>query len=87
MDRDSSIELEVRRLQRTLLAAEGQLHELEADHEPLLANALLILAVQRMIKRDGALRTASILCRLADTVRAGPAPAPEHAVDISSLHS
>ncbi|HEV7714413.1 MAG TPA: hypothetical protein VGO53_02390, partial [Steroidobacteraceae bacterium] len=87
MDYTSSIDPDVVRLRRTLLAAECRIRELEAHHQPMLPNALLILAVQRMIERDGASRTASILCRLADTVQTGPAPPPERAVDLSSFDS
>jgi hypothetical protein len=87
MSTPASIEHEVRRLRSTLAATEDQLGELAPCHRELLPNALLILAVQRMIEREGALNTASILCRLADSVRAGPAPPPERAVDLSSLQS
>jgi hypothetical protein len=66
---------------------EDQLRELESSHQALLPNALLILAVQRMIERDGVAYTSGVLWRLAETVRAGPAPPPERAVDLSSLQS
>lgn len=82
-----SIETEVAELTRTLRAAERQLGQLDADHDPLLANALLILALQRMIARDGAQAAASVLSRLADAVTSGPAPPPERAIDLSSYHS
>jgi hypothetical protein len=81
-----SLEQEVSRLQRTLRATENQLREIDSQHQPLLANALLILAVQRMIERDGVTPTATVLCRLADAVRAGPAPPPERPIDLSSFN-
>jgi hypothetical protein len=83
----ASIDAEISRLQRTLRATEQNLSELDPHHEPLLANALLILAVQRMIERDGISETATVLCRLADAVRVGPAPPPSRAVDLSTRHS
>lgn len=84
-----SIELEVRRLRCTVVAAEDRLRELHGQdaHAANLPNALLILAVQRMVERDGAAIAATVLRRLADTVVAGPAPPPERAVDLSSLNS
>ena len=82
-----SIETEIAGLQRALRATESQLQRVDEQHEPLLANALLILAVQRMIARDGVTSTASVLCRLAGAVTAGPAPPPERAIDLSSLNA
>ena len=81
------VDCEIARLQRTLRATEFQLRELEPQHEPLLANALLILAVQKMISRDGITDTARVLARLAGAVCAGPAPPPERAIDLSSFNS
>lgn len=83
------IELEVKRLQCTVVAAEDRLRELRRHdvHAALLPNALLILAVQRMVERDGPAIAATVLRRLAETVVAGPAPPPERAVDLSSLNS
>jgi hypothetical protein len=77
----------VSRLQQTLRATETQLGELSPQHEPALPNALLILAIQRMVARDGARVTANVLVRLADAVRAGPAPPPERAIDLSSYNA
>jgi hypothetical protein len=82
-----SIETEVRRLRVTLLAAEEALRELPPNHQALLPNALLILAVQSMIEREGANTVAGVLGRLAHAVQAGPAPPPERALDLSALHS
>ena len=86
MSCNMSIELEISRIQRTLRATEAQLRKLESDHEPVLANALLILAVQRMIAVDGIVATSTVLCRLADAVRTGPAPPPERAIDLSAMN-
>src|SRR5262245_30613206 len=73
-----SIETEVHQLQHTLSAATERLRELKLDdsHASRLPNALLILAIQQMIARDGAPLAATVLRRLADSVLAGPAPPP-----------
>lgn len=83
------IDVEIQRLQSTVVAAEDRLRELHTEHAhaATLPNALLILAVQKMVARDGAKLAATVLRRLADTVIAGPAPPPERAVDLSSLNS
>jgi hypothetical protein len=83
----SSLDIEVTRLQRTLRATEASLAKLDPHHEQSLPNALLILAVQRMLARDGVSLTASVLCRLADAVRNGPAPPASRPVDLTTLHS
>ncbi len=44
--------------------------------EDCLGNALLNLAMERMIGEEGAARTAAILWRLADTVATGRVPSP-----------
>ncbi|MEJ0035869.1 MAG: hypothetical protein WDO68_07280 [Gammaproteobacteria bacterium] len=84
---DSSLNIEITRLQRTLRATEDRLSELPPQCDEALPNALLILAVQRMLKRDGVSVTATVLCRLADAVRHGPPPPASRAIDLTSLQS
>jgi len=79
------IDEDVARLAAAMRRVDRLLESLEPDHEPLLANALLNLAVCRMLDSDGAQRTASVLTRLIEAVLTGPVPAAHCAVDLSSL--
>jgi hypothetical protein len=82
-----SLDLEVGRLRHTVRAAGYRLGELDPNRASLLPDALPILAIQRMIARDGTSLTSSVLCRRDEAVRTGPAPAPERAIDLAGLNS
>jgi len=80
-----SIDKDVVRLAAAMRRVDRLLQSLEPVHEPVLANALLNLAVCRMLDADGAQRTASVLTRLVEAVLTGPVPEARRAVDLSSL--
>lgn len=82
-----STESDVTRLASTMRVVQRLLVRLDAEHAPVLGNALLNLAVGRMIEADGVARTARVLARLADAIVTSPAPLPERAIDLSSLNA
>ncbi len=81
------IDREVTQIHRAMQAVQKALRPLEACHEPHLANALLNLAVTRMIEETSAKCTAQVLNRLAEMIRTYPAPPPELAIDLSSFNA
>jgi len=58
------------------------------SHQPYVGNALLNLAVSRMVSETGAQATATMLIRLVDSVvEHGEPPPAEAAIDLTAKHS
>ena len=52
-----------------------------------LNNAMLNVAVNRILNVEGAAVTAAMLWRLADALSSGVRPGPDQAIDLRELHS
>lgn len=78
--------VEVAQLQSVMHRIQSSLRNVPQAQREYIANALLNLAVSRMVKEDGRSLTASILLRLGDVVASSDAsPAPERAVDLTGI--
>lgn len=85
---DDDQELEVAQLQSVMHRIQNALSHVPVTQREYIANALLNLAVARMLKEDGASHTAGILARLGSVVSEGrEAPQPEQAIDLTRLNS
>jgi hypothetical protein len=83
---DDGFDLEVGQLQSVMQRIQHSLRDIPASQREYIANALLNVAVTRMLKEEGAVLTASILVRLGDVVATGnDAPHPDRPVDLSRL--
>jgi hypothetical protein len=79
--------VEVAQLQSVMHRIQSSLRDVPMAQREYIANALLNLAVSRMLKEEGSVLTASILMRLGDVVaNSDGAPAPERAVDLSHMN-
>jgi len=79
--------VEVAQLQSVMHRIQSSLHGVPMAQREYIANALLNLAVSRMLKEEGNTLTASILLRLGDVVANRDAPpAPERAVDLTHMN-
>lgn len=80
--------VEVAQLQSVMHRIQGSLRDVPMAQREYIANALLNLAVTRMVKEDGKTLTASVLMRLGDVVAHcdGSPPAPERAVDLNHIN-
>ena len=80
---------EIAELQAVMRMIEDRLEEALAEipprHRPLVPNALLNLAVMRILAADSPARTATILQRLADWVSAGERPDGDEALPLTGL--
>jgi hypothetical protein len=75
--------VEIAQLQSVMQRIQRSLVGIPAEQREYVANALLNLAVSRMVKEEGSARTLSILMRLGDVVgSADPVPPPHRAVDL-----
>ena len=80
--------VEIAQLQQVMHRIQESLYEIPHDQRGYVANALLNLAVARMVKEEGQARTMSILLRLGDVVgSADPMPSSRRAVDLSGHDS
>jgi hypothetical protein len=85
MDDDRGVE--IAQLQSVMHRIQSSLHDVPQAQREYIANALLNLAVSRMVKEEGKSLTASILLRLGDVVANGESsPAPERAVDLTHIN-
>ena len=84
---DDQVELEVAQLQNIMSHIQSALHDIPTRQRTYIANALLNLAVARMIKEEGGARTSTLLMRLSDVVADGRTPAPSAPIDLSSRDS
>jgi hypothetical protein len=83
--------VEVAQLQSVMHRIQSSLCNVPMAQREYIANALLNLAVSRMLKEEGSALTASILLRLGDVVANSPSsnsgpPAPERAVDPNRMN-
>ena len=83
---DDDCALEVAQLQSVMNRIQCMLHDVPQAQREYIANALLNLAVSRMLKEEGHSETASILMRLGDAVGSGDVPPPERPVDLSRMN-
>ena len=75
--------VEIAQLQSVMQRIQRSLFGIPTEQREFVANALLNLAVSRMVKEEGSARTMSILMRLGDVVSsADPVPPPQRAVDL-----
>lgn len=81
---DDDCSVEVAQLQLVMQRIQFTLRDVPASQREYIANALLNLAVSRMLRESGHSQTASILQRLGDVVgNGGEQPPPERAVDLT----
>jgi hypothetical protein len=80
---DSEAALEVAELQSVITRIQSALHDIPQSQRTYIANALLNLAVAKMIKQEGRPRTSTLLLRLGDVVGSSEAPSPQSAIDLS----
>lgn len=86
---DGDQDIQVAELQSVMDRIQGAMrYVVPRSHQAYIGNALLNLAVSRMVGETGAQRTATMLIRLADTVleRDEP-PSPQAPVDLTATHS
>lgn len=75
--------VEVAQLQAVMHRIQQSLRSIPDEQREYVANALLNLAVSRMVKEEGSARTMSILLRLGDVVGGtDPVPPAHRAVDL-----
>lgn len=80
-------DLQLAQLQAVMQRIQTALHDVPSAERTYLGNALLNLAVTRILCEEGSQRAASILLRLSDVMHAQPKP-PEVAqvISLSQLH-
>lgn len=80
-------DVQLAQLQVVMRRIQTALRDIPTADRIYLGNALLNLAVNRILCEEGSQRTASILMRLSDAVHLHPTP-PEasQAIDLSRLH-
>jgi hypothetical protein len=67
---------------------QSSLHHIPPTHRHYIANALLNMAVTRMLKEEGNAQTSTILMRLGDYVATNSgSPSPERAVDLTAVNA
>jgi hypothetical protein len=75
--------VEIAQLQSVMHRIQQSLRSIPDEQREYVANALLNLAVSRMVKEEGSARTMSILLRLGDVVAStDPVPPAQRAVDL-----
>jgi hypothetical protein len=76
--------VEVAQLQSVMQRIQLSLRDIPSEQREYVANALLNLAVSRLVREEGRARTLSILQRLGDVVDSSePAPPSARAVDLT----
>lgn len=80
-------DVQLAQLQAVMQRIQTALRHVPAAERMYLGNALLNLAVNRILYEEGSQRTATLLMRLSDVVHAHPVP-PEssQAIDLGTLH-
>lgn len=85
---DGDLDLEVAELQTVMQRIRASLNYIPESQRMYVGNALLNLAVCRMLHETGNQRTATVLIRLVDAVLEHEQPPPPEApVDLSRSHS
>lgn len=82
---DDEHEVAIAQLQLVMQRIQHAMGNVPVSQREYIANALLNLAVARMLRETGALQTAGILARLGDVVADGRQPPPSQAIDLSRL--
>jgi hypothetical protein len=83
---DDEFDLEIGQLQLVMQRIQQSLRDIPPTQREYIANALLNVAVTRMLQEEGVAQTASILARLGDVVAAmSEPPQPERAIDLSRM--
>jgi len=85
---DDQCTMHVTCVQDVMQKIQAALQHIPPTHRHYIANALLNMAVSRMMTEGGSAQTSTILLRLGDYVGSGhDAPAAERAVDLTAMHS
>lgn len=85
---DDQCAMHVTCVQDVMQKIQNSLHHIPPTHRHYIANALLNMAVTRMLQEEGNTQTSAILMRLGDYVATSRnAPAPERAVDLTAMNS
>ena len=80
-------DVQLAQLQVVMQRIQTALRDIPSADRIYLGNALLNLAVNRILCEEGSQRTASILIRLSDAVHLHPTPPDAaHAIDLNRLH-
>lgn len=80
-------DVQLAQLQAVMQRIQSALRNVPAAQRMYLGNALLNLAVSRILCEEGSHRTAALLMRLSDVVHAHPAPPDSsQAIDPGALH-
>lgn len=83
-------EVQLAQLQAVMHRIQGALrtlsYEMPAAQRTYIGNALLNLAVTRILGEEGSHRTATLLMRLSDVVHAHPMPPESPQADLGALH-
>ncbi len=82
---DDEREVAIAQLQLVMQRIQLAVGNIPVSQREYIANALLNLAVARMLSETGARQTAGILARLGDVVADGRQPPPSYAIDLSRL--
>lgn len=80
---DDACDLELVQLQSVMRRIQSSLQDIPAAQRTYIGNALLNLAVNRMLREAGSHRAASILLRLSDAVQGGAPPPVERAISLT----
>ena len=80
---DDEFAVEVAQLQKIMERIQSALHEIPQRQRSYIANALLNLAVAKMIKEEGRPRTSTLLLRLSDVLASGTMAEAHAPVDLS----
>lgn len=83
---DDDCGIEVAQFQAVMHRIQCMLHDVPAAQREYIANALLDLAIARMLKESGRSQSADILLRLGDGVARGDPPPPQRAVDLTRMN-
>lgn len=85
---DGDLDLEVAELQSVMQRIRDSLHHIPESQRMYVGNALLNLAICRMLRETGKQRTATVLIRLVDAVLDHEQPPPPEApIDLLRTHS
>jgi hypothetical protein len=79
-------DVQLAQLQLVMQRIQTALRNVPAAERIYLGNALLNLAVQKILCAEGTQRTATILLRLSDAVHARATPPAADAIDLGVLH-
>jgi hypothetical protein len=83
---DNDLELDIAQIHAVMSRIQSSLRDIPRAQREYVANALLNMAVSKMIKEEGGPRTASLLMRLGDVVANNDSvPTSERAIDLSRV--